>query len=442
MRLSHATIRPTGQEINIRFEGQTIKALEGETIAAALSAAGIVAFRRTASGAPRGLYCGMGACFDCVVTVDGRIGRRACLEKVADGMAITGAIPTAPAPLTPDPVGEQPEERACDLLVVGAGPAGLSAAIAAAEAGASVIALDERDAPGGQFHKPLAASHADAAPDTQFREGQALQRRAQAAGVTVETGATVWGAFGPDEVAAIVRGRAITFRPRRLVLAPGAHERPVPVPDWTLPGVMTTGALQTLARAQRVSPGQRVLIAGNGPLNLQLACELLAGGVRVEAVVEAAPHPGVAALRHAWAMLRTAPGLAGQGLGYLATLRRAGVKVLWGSRVVALEGEGTVAAARLATPAGERCIAAEVVALNLGFQPETGLARALDVPHRYVDIGLGHLATDSDADGRTAVEGVFAVGDGATLGGSRIALARGRLAGLAAARDLGPERPR
>ena len=127
----------------------------------------------------------------------------------------------------------------------------------------------------------------------------------------------------------------------------------------------------------------------------------------------------------------------------LLRLRRAGVPVLWAARVLALDGDGRVAAAR--SPAGgERTIAADVVALNLGFQPEVGLARALGVPHRFVDVGLGHLATETDDDGRTAVAGVFAVGDGAALGGARVALARGRLAGLAAARDLGlaaPEDP-
>ena len=82
MRLTHRSIRPVASPVTIRFDGQPIQALPGETIAAALSAAGIVAFRETASGAKRGLHCGMGACFDCVVTVDGRIGRRACIEKV------------------------------------------------------------------------------------------------------------------------------------------------------------------------------------------------------------------------------------------------------------------------------------------------------------------------------------------------------------------------
>ena len=236
MRLTHPTIRPAGRSISFQFDGQPIAALTGETIAAALSAAGIVTFRRTATGAPRGLHCGMGACFDCVVSVDGRIGQRACMTKVADGMVVTGEPVLPLEPLAAEPDAPQSEERACDVLVVGAGPAGLSAAIAAAEAGADVVVLDERSATGGQYAKPLADSHADAVPDAQFRLGADLRERAIAAGARIETDATVWGGFAADEIAALIGGRAVTFRPRRLVLAPGAHERPVPLPGWTLPG--------------------------------------------------------------------------------------------------------------------------------------------------------------------------------------------------------------
>ena len=437
MRLSHPSIRPVGCPITFQFDATPIQALEGETIAAALSAAGIVAFRRTTSGAPRGLHCGMGACFDCVVTVDGRIGQRACMTRVADGMVVTGDATLPLAALGAEPTGAQAEDRACDVLVVGAGPAGLAAAIAVAEAGADVVVLDERSATGGQYAKPLAASHADAAPDAQFRLGTQLRERALAAGVRIETEATVWGAFAVDEIAALVGGHAVTFRPRRLVLAPGAHERPVPLRGWTLPGVMTTGSLQSLVRAQRVCPGERVLIAGSGPLNLQLACELLAGGVKPLAVVEAAPRPSLSVWRDAWTMARTAPDLVREGIGMLLTLKRAGVRVLWSAEVTELHGEARVWSAHIAG----RTFDVDVVALNLGFQPETGLARALGATHRFVDVGLGHLATETDDAGRTSVAGVFAVGDGASLGGSRVALGRGRLAGLAAARELGLHAP-
>jgi len=434
MRLSTPGIVARAERVGIRFDGAQIPAIEGETVAAALSAAGVLALRRTASGAPRGLWCGMGACFDCIVTVDGRAGQRACMVKAKDGMVVESAQRPA-APLSPP--ADAAEDVVCDILVVGAGPAGLSAAIAARRAGAEVLVLDERDTPGGQYFKPLAASHAAASPDAQFRAGEMLRAEALSAGVAIAAGVTVWGGFAPDEIAVLRDGRHQVIRPRRLILAPGAHERPIPVPGWTLPGVMTTGALQTLARAQRVSPGDSVVIGGSGPLNLQLACELVAGGVRVAAVVEAAPKPGLAAWRDVLALAAASPDLAFDGLRYLRILRRAGVPVLWGARLLACEGEGRFAALLVATPSGERRIAADIAALNLGFQPETGLARALGCAHRFVDQGLGRIETETDAEGRTSLASVFAVGDGAALGGARVALARGRLAGLAAARDLG-----
>lgn len=440
MRLTSPTIARAAAPIRFTFDGREIEALPGETIAAALSAAGILAFRETPKDkAPRGLWCGMGACWDCIVTVDGKSGQRACLVKAEAGMRVEGAPPSEPAPLATPPA--QIADHACDVLVVGAGPAGLSSAIAAAQAGAQVVVLDERGEAGGQYLKPLAKSHANAAPDAQFRKGAALLAEARAAGVAIHQGATVWGGFAPDEIAALLDGGAVTFRPKRLVLAPGAHERPVPVPGWTLPGVMTTGALQTLARAQRVSPAGRVVIAGSGPLNLQLACELLAGGVQVAAVVEAAPKPGLGAWRDMLALARSSPDLAWDGLRYLAMLRRAGVPVLWGSSILACEGTDRFAALRIATPQGERRIEAGVAALNMGFQPETGLARALGCAQRFATEGpgaeIGRLETVADEDGRSSIAEVFAVGDGAAIGGSRVALARGRLAGLAAARDLG-----
>ncbi|MBL6456384.1 FAD-dependent oxidoreductase [Belnapia sp. T6] len=435
MRLTHPDIRPVAAPIRISFDGRALEALPGETLAATLSAAGILAYRETPSGAPRGLYCGMGACFDCLVTVDGKPGQRACLTKVQDGMVVGSAPPAEPVPLAAAPAAIPDQD--CDLLVVGAGPAGLAAARAAAEAGARVVVLDERGEAGGQYLKPLAASHDHAAPDAQFRKGDTLRALTRAAGAEILTGATVWGGFAPDEIAALVDGAATTFRPRRLILAAGAHERPVPVPGWTLPGVMTTGAMQTLARANRVSPGRRIVIAGNGPLNLQLACELLEGGAEVVAVAEAAPRPGLAAWRDAVRILRAAPDLAWDGLRYLRRLRRAGVPVLWGSTILGCEGERRFAALRLRTPEGERRIEADACALNMGFQPENGLARALGAEHRFIDSGLGRLETVTAEDGRTSIPSVFAVGDGAAIGGARIAFARGRLAGLAAAGDLG-----
>ena len=147
LRLTDRRARPLGAPFAFRFESAEIEALPGETLGAALSAAGILAFRRTASGAPRGLHCGMGACWDCLVTVDGRASQRACVTEAEPGMRVTGAVPDASLPLATPPARE--DVLAPDVLVIGAGAAGLSAAIAGAEAGARVLLLDERAEPGG-----------------------------------------------------------------------------------------------------------------------------------------------------------------------------------------------------------------------------------------------------------------------------------------------------
>ena len=485
LRLDRPRVTRAAPVVKFRFDGKEKKAIRGETVAAALAASGTAALRQTeADLSPwRGLYCGMGACFDCVVTIDGRAGQRACLARISGGEEVRSSPPSGRLddPLMPLAVPssrEALEERATDILVIGAGPAGLAAALAARRCGAAVVVLDERPQSGGQYFKGIASSHEAAVPpDRQFRQGSALVDEVRRSGATILQEAAVFGAFAADEILALVDGEGIVFRPRRLVLATGAYERAMPIPGWTLPGVMTTGAAQTLMRAYQVAPGRRVVVAGNGPLNLQLAADMAAMGVEVVAVAESASRPG---LGHASSLLRAMlcdPLRMIEGAGYLSCLRSwglrswglrswglrswglrswglrssglrsSGVPILWGHLAIAAKGEGRlgevvlapVDAKGLPNPVRSRSLKADTLCLGYGLVASCEIANALGCRMRLDARHLGSLAVDTTDTGETSADGVFAVGDGASVAGSAVALAKGEIAGRTAAEQLGYE---
>ena len=446
--------------MRIFFEHEALPALEGETVAAALTAAGILGLRRTREGAMRGAFCGMGVCFDCLVCIDGLPNQRACMTKVRAGMKVfpqahVPALPPLPDSSLPDAPHQEVAERPCAILVVGAGPAGLAAAQAAAERGAKVTLLDERPEAGGQYYKQLAPSHrfaAGARKDRQFARGQALLDRVRNLGVAILNEATVWDAYAAVtedgrtklEIAMVAGGRAAIYTPQQLIVAAGAYERPFPVPGWTLPGVMTTGAAQTLSRAYRVSPGSRVLIAGNGPLNFQVACELARSGVEVVAIAETARRLGSSRLRSGLTAVLLSPGLIWEGLGYLKELHRHKIPVLYRHRLLEVTGKERAQQAIVVAvdeqgrqvSGIERAFSVDAVCMGYGFLPSTEITRLLGCSHRY-EPGLGTLVVDCGENGATSRPGVYAVGDCRAIGGSQVALAQGTLAGLAAAEAIG-----
>lgn len=443
--------RPAGAA-GFTFGGRSAAARPGVSLAAALTEAGILDLGEAGDGRGRGVFCGMGACGECAVTVDGTPGRLACMIPVREGMAVERQPARLPPPAPPGGPGPECEERrmAPAVLVVGGGPAGLSAAAVAAEGGAETVLVDERPHPGGQFYKqpspdfPIDRKRLD----SQFRRGRELMERARRAGVRFLSGVSVWGAFPPRLLLAHGPGTVWTLRPQRLVLAAGARERGVPIPGWTLPGVMTAGAAQTLLRSYQTAPGRRVLLSGAGPLNMQVAAELARAGVEVAAVAERADLRWGRNLAAGARMLAASPALVGKGFSYRAALARRRIPVLDRSSVVEIWGEGRVEGAvtarldenGLPLPGTEREHEAEAVCLGYGFVPGTELARALGCRHR-VEPESGLLATVRTAAGRTTVPGVWAAGDAGGIEGAYAAEAMGEAAGWDILADMGMSPP-
>jgi NADPH-dependent 2,4-dienoyl-CoA reductase/sulfur reductase-like enzyme len=300
-----------------------------------------------------------------------------------------------------------------DVLVVGAGPAGISAAAELNAAGLSVLWIDQRDRPGGAIHRqPSAASTAIAfGPASVRNQWRRLHARFQGTGVSL-TGETGFAGIDSDGVAILEQrhiGATTWVRAKAIILAVGAVERVLPRPGWHLPGVCTAGGMQVMLKETGSPPRGRVLVAGNGPLTLALATQLAAVGNPPVAVLEASDpfrRPS-----HALALMRT-PRLFGEALHY--STRVAFARIPWkrGRRVVAIESHGGALRVRSVAKNGYvETFDVEHVALHDGIRPNTfglpeGEARPFIVRAGDCREALGAVA--AEVDGKQAAQRVIA----------------------------------
>ena len=331
--------------------------------------------------------------------------------------------------------------RHADLIVLGAGPAGANAAIAAAGAGLSVVLLDEQDAAGGQVWRAPWPGLVREARSSEARDGGRLRARLATSRVEALFGRRIWSVTRSFHVDAIGPGGNETFTAPRLVAALGAHERVVPFPGWTLPGIVGLAAATVLLKSHAVLPGQRVVVAGCGPLLAAVAAAIIKAGGTVAAVADlASPRDWLAATP----LLATRPRLLAQGAGWVLKLAAGGVPVYFRHGVACAEGSGQVERVTLAPvdADGRPCggvttvIKADALCVGHGLIPGAEITQLLRSRHVY-DRRRGGWVPELDAFGRTSLPGLFAIGDGAGIGGAAPAEIAGKLAGLAAAKDAG-----
>lgn len=331
-----------------------------------------------------------------------------------------------------------------DVLIIGAGPAGLSAAATLVGTGMAVTIIEDNDQAGGQYFRQLPAAFQVRADARLTRD----QQRALAALAVLEhplvtfmPGTTVW-AMSTDRVFSFAGGGSGgRLRARAVILATGAQDRPNPFPGWTLPGVISAGGCLNLIKGQGMVPGRRVAVVGNGPLLLVAAYSLLRAGVEVVAVAEAAT---VSAMSRQTVGLLYSPGLLTLGLRYRTAMWVAGVRLLSGHAVVVATGENRVERVVIApldslqAPRHEqaRTFVVDALVTGYGLAPSAEIARMIGCDMTN-DPLLGGWVPKRSAQLETSVDGVYAAGDGAGIGGVELACVEGRLAGSAIAARLG-----
>lgn len=315
-----------------------------------------------------------------------------------------------------------------DLIIVGAGPSGLSAGIEAAKKGLKVVVFDENAKPGGQLFKQIHkffGSKEHKAKIRGFRIGEELLQEANDAGVEVVLNATVTGMYQDKEIIVRISDEMHHYKGDAIIIATGASENMVTFPGWTLPGVIGAGAAQTMMNLHGVKPGNKILMLGSGNVGLVVSFQLMQCGCDVVALVDAASKVG------------------GYGV-HAAKVARTGVPFYLSHTIVKAEGEDHVTGVTIAEvdekfqfiPGTEKHFDVDTICLAVGLSPMSQLLKMAgcameDNPKKGGQVPI------CDEYGETSIPGVFVAGDVSGIEEASSAMIEGRIAGVAAAKYLG-----
>jgi NADPH-dependent 2,4-dienoyl-CoA reductase/sulfur reductase-like enzyme/Pyruvate/2-oxoacid:ferredoxin oxidoreductase delta subunit len=315
-----------------------------------------------------------------------------------------------------------------DLIVIGAGPAGLSAAIEAARLGMDVAVFDENARPGGQLFKQIHkffGSKEHHAKERGFRIGEDLLADAEKLGVAVHLNATVMGIYEGREVLVKHEDETVHAKADAIIIATGAAENMIPFTGWDKPGVIGAGAAQALMNLQGVMPGKHILMVGSGNVGLVVSFQLLQAGCEVAAVIDAAPRIG------------------GYGV-HAAKVARTGVPFYTRHTVVEALGKDRVEGAVIAEvddhfqpiPGTEKTLDVDTICIAVGLSPMSQLADTAGCD-LVLDRKRGGTVPVIDEYGETSVPNVYCAGDAAGIEEASTAMILGRIAAIRAAEKAG-----
>lgn len=309
-----------------------------------------------------------------------------------------------------------------DLVVIGAGPAGICAALEGAKKGMNTVIFDENAKPGGQLFKQIHKFFGSKEHKAKVRGiniGKELLQEAQSCGVEVNLNSPVIGIFSEKTVSVMKEDHIETYKANSIIVATGASERMIPFQGWTLPGVIGAGAAQTMSNLHGVCPGKRILMVGSGNVGLVVGFQLLQAGCELVGIIDAAPRVG------------------GYGV-HASKLSRMGVPFYLSHTIVKAEGSDKVNGVIIGEvdntwniiPGTEKHFDVDTICIAVGLNPMSQLIRMAGAEMEE----RGGLVPVCDKYGATSVPGIFAAGDVAGIEEASSAMINGHIAGLAAAK--------
>lgn len=317
------------------------------------------------------------------------------------------------------------------VIIIGAGPAGMSAAAECARYGVRCLVLDEQDSMGGQIYRSITKTDAQRQSilGEDYSAGAAIAQAAHHSLIDYRPGSTVWQVTREREVSFKSKGQSHTVSADHIILATGAQERPFPVKGWTTPGVLTAGGGQILLKAAGVVPSGNVVLAGCGPLLYLLAHQYIRAGVSIRAIVDTSRRADIkAALPHLFPALRAFEYLR-KGLGMINAIKKAKIPIHRGASRLQISGTESVEAIHFESVGRSHTIKADVVFLHQGVIPNNQISWSLRAEHRWDERQqCWHPVTTEW--GELDVPGIYVAGDGAGIGGAVVAALQGRLTAL------------
>jgi NADPH-dependent 2,4-dienoyl-CoA reductase/sulfur reductase-like enzyme len=333
-----------------------------------------------------------------------------------------------------------------EAVVVGAGPAGMAAALELSRYDVNTAVIDEGEAPGGQVYRRIPAAFKETSAKRMTHRQRAGRRLTQAflqpnEKMTIFSQSSIWGSFEPHSLNVLHSDQILKLSYQKLIICEGANKRFIPFPGWTLPGVMSIGGMQKLLRHQRLIPGKRILLAGTGPLLIAAAAELIQSGANMAGVLEAAKLLEISPLISE--MFRQ-KGLLEESIVNVIPLLKNRKLLQRRSCIVEAHGKDRVEAVTICqldddwrpVAASKKVVKTDAVGIGFGFKPGGRLSRLCGCKH-YFDSKKGGFVPILDAYQAADQADIYVAGDAAGIGGATMAEIQGGIAGVHAACSLG-----